>query len=142
MFDHLVDLTEPICQCIDADKAAMVLFDTSGIETWVTENNLKYPNRIIKHLKTFKKTHNLDQSYDSYKVAYGSMPSHSATNPAIQKMYINGHFCYTFKFGIIVNELGIIRDITFYNKNFLKSHPDIVIEKKSDFPDEDKSLSL
>ena len=56
-------------------------------------------------------------------------------------MYINGHFCYAYKFGIIVNGLGIVRDISFYNKDFLKAHPDIVIEKKSDSPDEDKSLA-
>ena len=50
MFDHLVDLTEPVCQQIDTDKAAMLLFDTSGIEAWVAENNPKYANRIIKQL--------------------------------------------------------------------------------------------
>ncbi len=55
MFDHLVNLTEPICQRIDKHKASMLLFDTSGIETWVTENNPKYANRIIRQLKTFKK---------------------------------------------------------------------------------------
>lgn len=141
MFDRLVDLTEPICQRIDADKASMALFDTSGIEAWVTENNPKYANRIIKQLKAFKKSHNLDDSYDPYKAAYGSMPSHAAANPAIQQMYINGHFCYAFKFGIITNGLGIVRDITFYNKEFLKTHPDIIVEKKSDSPDEDKSLA-
>jgi len=56
-------------------------------------------------------------------------------------MYINGHFCYAFKFGIATNGLGIVRDITFYNKDFLKAHSDIAIGKKSDSPDEDKSLS-
>lgn len=141
MFDRLVDLTEPICQRINADKAAMALFDTSGIEAWVTENNPKYANRIIKQLKAFKKAHNLDDSYDPYKAAYGSMPPHAAANPAIQQMYINGHFCYTFKFGIITNGLGIVWDITFYNKEFLEAHPDIIIEKKSNSPDEDKSLA-
>ena len=55
MFDHMVELTEPICQKIDAQKASMMLFDTSGIEAWVTENNPKYANRIIKQLKTYKK---------------------------------------------------------------------------------------
>jgi transposase len=35
MFDHLVELTEPICQRIDKEKASMLLFDTSGIEAWV-----------------------------------------------------------------------------------------------------------
>lgn len=141
MFSHLVDLTEPICQQIHKDKAAMLLFDTSGIEAWVTENNPKYANRIIKQLKSFKKTHNLDDSYDPYKAAYGSMPSHAAANPAIRQMYINGHFCYAYKFGIVTNGLGIVRDISFYNKDFLDSHPEITVEKKSDSPDEDKSLA-
>ena len=141
MFDHLVDLTEPICQRIDADRTAMVLFDTSGIEAWVTENNPKYANRIIKQLKAFQKAKGMDGSFDPYKAAYGSMPSHAAANPAIQQMYINGHFCYAFKFGIVTNGLGIVRHISFYNKDFLESHPEIIVEKKSDSPDEDKSLA-
>ena len=54
------------------------------------------------------------------------MPSHASANPEIKQLYINGHFCYVFKFGIITNGLGIIRHISFYNKDFLTSHPDIV----------------
>ena len=119
----------------------MTIFDTSGIEAWVTENNPKYANRIIKQLKAFAKANNLDKSYDPYKAAYGSMPTHATSNQEIQQMYINGHFCYAYKFGIVTNGLGIVRDITFYNKEFLKAHPDIVVEKKSDSPDEDKSLA-
>ena len=141
LFDHMVDMTEPICQKLDPHLAAMTIFDTSGIEAWVTETNPKYVKRIIKQLKAFKKSHNLDDSYDPYKAAYGSMPTHAASNQAIQQMYINGHFCYAYKFGIVTNGLGIVRDITFYNKEFLKAHPDIVVEKKSDSPDEDKSLA-
>ena len=68
-----------------------------GIEAWVTENNPKYANRIIKQLKAFKKSHNLNDSYDPYKAAYGSMPTHAASNQAIQQMNINGHFCYAYK---------------------------------------------
>ncbi|ANU50158.1 transposase [Lachnoclostridium sp. YL32] len=141
MFSRLVDLTEPICQKIDKEKASMLLFDTSGIEAWVTENNPKYANHIIRQLKAYKKAKGLDGSYDPYKAAYGSMPPHATSNPAIQQMYINGHFCYAFKFGILTNGMGIVRDITFYNKDFLASHPDIIVEKKSDSPDEDKSLA-
>ena len=107
----------------------MLLFDTSGIEAWVTENNPKYANRIIKQLKTFKKANGLGNSYDPYKAAYSSMPSHASANPAIRQMYVNGHFYYTYKFGIITNGLAIVRDICFYNKNFIKSHPEIIIEK-------------
>jgi hypothetical protein len=141
MFDNLVDLTEPICQALDSNLASMTLFDTSGIEAWVTENNPKYANRIIKQLKVYAKVNHFDKNYDPYKAAYGSMPTHAKANAAIQQMYINGHFCYAYKFGIITNGLGIVRDITFYNKDFLNAHPDIVIEKKTDSPDEDKSLA-
>ena len=83
VFDNHVDVTEPICQAIDSVKADMTIFDSSGIEVFVTENNTKYANRIIKQL------------------------------------YINGHFRYVFKFGIVTNELGIIRHISFYNKDFM-----------------------
>ena len=49
------------------------------------------------------------------KVAYDTMPSHAAANPEMNQLYINGHFCYVFKFDIITNGLGIIRHISFYN---------------------------
>lgn len=140
MFDNLVDITEPICQRIDEFKASMTIFDTSGIEAFVTENNPKYANKIVKQLKSYKKAYGFDDSYDPYKAAYGSMPSHAAANPEIKQLYINGHFCYVYKFGIITNGLGIVRDISFYNKDFLAAHRDIIVEKKSDSPDEDKSL--
>lgn len=120
MFHHLVDVTEPISQLIDKNLADMTIFDTSGIEAFVTENNPKYANKIIHQLKAYAK---------------------SLGENAIKQLYINGHFCYVYKFGIITNGLGIVRDITFYNKDFLNTHPDIIVEKKSDSPEEDKSLS-
>lgn len=140
MFVHMVELTEPICQKIDSQKASMLLFDTSGIEAWVTENNPKYANRIIKQLKAFKKAKGLDDSYDPYKAAYGSMPSHAAANPAIQQMYVNGHFCYAYKFGII--------QTTWYRQRYklLQQRLSCIpprnrYRKKADSPDEDKSLA-
>lgn len=140
-FDHLVDVTEPICQAIDMDKASMTIFDTSGIEAYVTENNPKYLHKIVDQLKAYKKAKNLPDSYDPNKAAYKLMPSHAASNDAIKHLYINGHFCYVYKFGLVTNGLGIVRDISFFDKSFLESHPDIIVEKKSDSPDEDKSLS-
>lgn len=140
LFEKLVDVTEPICQTIDSEKASMTIFDSSGIEAYVQENNPKYANRIIKQLKAYAKTMNFDKNYDPYKIAYGSMPSCASANPEIKQLYINGHFCYVFKFGIVTNGLGIIRHISFYNKDFMASHPEIVVDKKSDSPDEDKSV--
>ena len=140
VFDNLVDVTEPICQHIDEAKASMTIFDTSGIEAFVTENNPKYANKIVKQLKAFKKFQGLDDSFDPYKAAYGSMPSNAASNPEIKQLYINGHFCYVYKFGMVTNGLGIVRDISFYNKDFLNAHPEIIVDKKSDSPNQDKSL--
>ena len=140
VFDKLVDITEPICQAINTDKANMTIFDSSGIEAFVAENNPKYANKIIKQLKAYAKAMGFDKSYDPYKAAYGAMPSHASANPEIKQLYINGHFCYVFKFGIVTNGLGIVRHISFYNKDFFSSHPDIVVEKKSDSPDDDKCV--
>ena len=134
------DLTEPICQTIDSARADLTIFDSSGIEAFVTENNPKYAHRIIRQLKAYAKSKGFNKSYDPYKAAYSSMPSHAASNPEIKQLYINGHFCYVFKFGIVTNGLGIIRHISFYNKNFMAFHPDIIVEKKSDSPDEDKCV--
>ena len=138
VFDNLVDITEPICQAIDSAKADMTIFDSSGIEAFVTENNPKYANRIIKQLKAYAKSMGFNKNYNPYAVAYSSMPSHASANPEIKQLFVNGHFCYVFKFGIITNGLGIIRHISFYNKDFMASHPDIIVNKKSDSPDEDK----
>ena len=81
-----------------------------------------------------------DESYDPYKAAYGSMPSSASANPEIKQLYINGHFCYVTKFGLVTNGLGIVRHIAAYNTDFFDNHPEIIIEKKSDSPDEDKSV--
>ena len=77
MFDNLVDLTEPICQDIDSDLASMTIFDTSGIEAYVQENDPKLINSLIKRLEAWKSAKGLDDSYDPYKVAYGLIPPHA-----------------------------------------------------------------
>ena len=79
IFDNLVDLTEPICQAIDSAKADMTIFDSSGIEAFVAENNPKYANRIIKQLKAYAKSMGFDKNYDPYKAAYGNMPDDAQT---------------------------------------------------------------
>jgi hypothetical protein len=70
----------------------MTIFDTSGIEAGFTENNPKYANRIIKQLKAYAKANNFNSSYNPYKAAYGSKPSHAAANDQIKQLYVDGHF--------------------------------------------------
>ena len=42
----------------------MTIFDSSGIEAFVTENNPKYANRIIKQLKAYAKS----KGYDNHMI--------------------------------------------------------------------------
>lgn len=138
MFQRMVDYTEPICQLIDSSLAQMFTFDTSGIELYVTENNPKTLNSLIKKLKTFYKD---KPTVDPYKMAYGLMPSHAASCSDAKQMYINGHFCYADKFAILTNGLGVVRHIAFIDDSDFKfSHPNLIVDKKSDSPDEDKSV--
>lgn len=138
MFQQMVDYTEPICQAIEPSLAHMLTFDTSGIELYVTENNPKTLNALIKKLKTFYKN---KPEVDPYRMAYGLMPSQAAACPDAKQMYINGHFCYADKFAILTNGLGIVRHISFVDDDdFKTAHPELTIDKKTDSPDEDKSI--
>lgn len=42
MFERLVDITEPICRAMDQGLADSLIFDTTGIESYVAENNSKF----------------------------------------------------------------------------------------------------
>ena len=136
MFVRLVELTEPICREIDAKKADYLIYDTTGIELPVSENNPKFFNTKLKEAKTFAKSH---PGYDPYKAVYKLLPSASATNPDARQQYINGHFCYAAKVGVVTNGLGICRHIAFFDESFRKQHPE-VDPKTSDDPDQDKEL--
>lgn len=137
MFQQMVEYTEPISQQIDSALAQMLTFDTSGIELYVTENNPKTLNSLIRKLKSFYKD---NPDVDPYKMAYGLMPSQAASCPDAKQQYINAHFCYADKFAILTNGLGIIRHIAFLDNDFKAAHPEMPVEKKSDSPDEDKSI--
>jgi transposase len=138
MFSYMVDYTELICMAIDATLASTITFDTTGIELYVKENNPKTLNALIKRLKAYYKD---NPSVDPYKIAYGLMSSRAVSSSNAKQMYINGHFCYVDKLAIITNGLGIIRHIAFLDYEFKVNHPDMVVEKKTDSPDEDKSIS-
>lgn len=121
MFQQMVDYTEPICQLVDSELANILTFDTSGIELYVSENNPKTLNSLIKRLKSYYKD---KPDVDPYAMAYSLMPPHAASRPDAKQMYINGHFCYADKYAILTNGLGIVRHIAFTDDgNFKKSHP-------------------
>jgi len=140
LFIDLVDITEPICKAIDPILSDMISLDTSGIEAYVSENNAKYINRIIKKLKAYFKFKGISKSDDDiYKQAYKSMPKVAEADHTIRKMYANGHFCYARKFGIVTNGLGIPRHIDFFDDDFKSRHEDFIFDDV-DNPDYDKTV--
>jgi len=137
LFCRLVELTEPICQSINAELAETLQFDTSGVESYVGENNPKFQSKLLKQAKAYCKN---KPDADPYKMVYHLMPDHANANSSVKQQHINGHFCYAQKFGIVTNGLGIIRHVSFFDDTFKKQHPDLVVEKKSDNPDADKEI--
>lgn len=136
IFENLVELTEPVCREIDEKKSDYLIYDTTGIALPVSENNPKYLNSILKETKKLVKT---NPKLNPYGAAYNLMPPASKTNPYARQQYINGHFCYAAKVGILTNGLGVPRHIAFFDDEFRKNHPEIE-SVKTDSPDSDKEI--
>jgi hypothetical protein len=65
VFQKLVDLTAPLCAEMDAAKAQTLIFDTTGIEARVFENNPKFFNGKLSQAKSFAK-----KNFDVYNIHY------------------------------------------------------------------------
>jgi hypothetical protein len=50
VFERLVEITEPICREMDAHLADILTFDTTGIESYVSENNPKFARKMTRRL--------------------------------------------------------------------------------------------
>lgn len=137
LFHDLVDITEPICREIDAKKADYLIYDTTGIEPYVAENNPKFLNSKLKEAKKLSKAY---PGYNPYTGVYSLLPDTSKADPSARQQYINGHYCYAHKVGVMTNGNGIIRNIAFFDDDFKKAHPN-AISRKSDNPDLDKEIS-
>jgi len=129
MFNSLVDLTEPICREINSKKADYLIYDTTGIELNVTENNLKFFSAKLKQAKKFA---NNNTKCNPYKLVYSLMPDKAQSNPDAKHQYINGHFCYAIKAGIVTNGLGVPRHISIFDDDFFARHNDISIVNDDD----------
>jgi hypothetical protein len=136
VFENLVEVTEPICREIDGKKADYLMYDLTGIEANVAENNPKFLNAKLNGAKKLAKG---NPDLNPHSLAYGSMPDTAAANPLVKQQYINGHFCYAFRAGILANGLGIVRDIAFFDDDFKRMHPEVV-SQKTDNPEIDKVI--
>jgi len=120
VFEKLVEITEPICREMDKELSDMLIFDTTGIESYVAENNPKYPRS------------KLSDCYEHTGIA--------ASNHAVKLQYINGHMCYAQRAAVITNGLGIVRHLELFDENFKNRHPEMQIEKRTTNPEIDKEV--
>ena len=120
VFELLVNLTEPICREMDEALADMLIFDTTGIESYVAENNPKFPR-------------NKAGEPSEYSGA-------AASNPQVKLQYINGHMCFAQKAAVLTNGLGIVRHLELFDEDFRQRHPEMPQEKRTHNPEVDKEI--
>lgn len=137
MFLHIVDITEPLCRKLDPKKSDYLMYDTTGVLANVKENNPKFLNTKLDQAKKIAKK---NPEYDPYKGVYSLLPETASANPFVKQQYINGHFCYAQKAGLLFSGLGIVRHISFFDERFKDKHPETV-SKKTDNPYLDKEIS-
>lgn len=121
-------------------KKPNTYYDTSGIELPVKENNPKFLETKLNEAKKLSSTKKDSSDSSPYAIAYSRLPDSASANPEVRQQYINGHFCYALKFGILTNGLGIPRFVSFFDEDFKSAHPETAV-KKTDNPDVDKEVA-
>lgn len=114
VFERLVDLTEPICRQMDNSLADTLVFDTTGIESYVKENNPK-------------------------RLSHGG-PDAAVSNSQVKLQYINGHMCFAQRAAVLTNGLGIVRRLELFDEDFRARHPELPRKKRSKNPEIDKEI--
>jgi hypothetical protein len=137
VFERLVELTEPICRQMDGNLADILMFDTTGIESNVAENNPKFLSGKEKQLKALAKA---DPGFDPSYGPGSLMPKVAESNEAVKLQYIDGHYCYAQKAVVVANGIGIVRHLELLDEDFKTAHPEMVIEKQTKNPKLDKEI--
>lgn len=137
MVPYIIDICAKMDESLPADspdkgKSSMLIYDTSGLKPKVKENNPKTLVSEINKQKAFAKTIN-SKTFNPYAAAYSNMPKQSKANPAIKLDFVNGHFSYFYKFGMLTNGFGIPLSIHFFNEEFYSS-----IKNEFDSPEDQK----
>jgi len=136
VFEQFVEATEPLCHALDPKKAGYLIYDPTGIEAYVKENNPKFLNTKLSNAK---KVTAKNPEINAHALAYSQMPENAEANPLARQQYINGHFAYAFKAGMLSNGLGILRHISVFDEDFKRRHPEVV-STKTDNPELDKEV--
>lgn len=129
LFDSMIPKVINICEEINNDLPdnspykslnSMLIYDTSGLKPRVKENNPKTLVSEINRQKAYAKATN-KKSFNPYAAAYKNMPKFAQANSNIRLDFVNGHFGYFYKFGLLTNGWGIPLSIKFFEEDFYKS---------------------
>jgi hypothetical protein len=137
VFERLVELTEPVCREMDAALADMLIKDTTGIESYVAENNPKFAMLKERQAKSYAK---VNPDFDAEKGRHALMPQAAESNGEVKYQYIDGHFCYAQKAAVLTNGLGIVRHLDLLDQDFRLRHPEVPAEKRTKDPKVDKEI--
>lgn len=137
MVPYIIDICSKMDEALptnspDNGKSSMLIYDTSGLKPKVKENNPKTLVSEINKQKGFAKIIN-NKDFNPYAAAYKNMPKHSKANSSIKLDFVNGHFGYFYKFGILTNGYGIPLHIHFFNEDFYSS-----LKNEFDSPEDQK----
>jgi len=125
MVPKVIGICEDINNLLPADSPyknlnSILIYDTSGLKPRVKENNPKTLASEINKQKAYSKIIN-DKNFNPYAAAYKNMPKYSQANPNIRLDFVNGHFGYFYKFGLLTNGWSIPLSIKFFEEDFYKS---------------------
>ena len=129
LFDRMVIDVLGICDVWDASLpsddarkgfAKNLIYDTTGLEPVVKENNPKFIATEIRRQKKSAMFYK-NKDYNVYGAAYNNMPKQSQANPSIKLEFVNGHFAYAYKLSFLTNGFGIPIGVTFFDDDFYES---------------------
>lgn len=141
LFNSLAFEVIKICDKIDEDLPKdspnkghnfKLIYDTSGLKPKVKENNPKTLVSEINKQKAFAKVID-NKDFNPYAAAYKNMPKYAEANHNIRLDFVNGHFGYFYKFGMITNGWGIPLHIHFFDEKFYSS-----VKSEFDTPEDQK----
>lgn len=120
VFNKLVDITQEYSNIVNPFLSSILITDTTGFESYVTENNPKFYQSILSKSKAYAKLlakKNSNSTFDAEKYAQSQMPKYASSNPDAKLAFLNGHFGYFQKCIISTNALGIVRNVNFYDSD-------------------------
>ncbi|MFT9493366.1 transposase [Anaerosolibacter sp.] len=130
-FHELVKAVIPASQKLDEalpndhpfkGASETLIYDTTGVKPVVKENNPKYLATEVKNQKKLAKLIN-NPSFIPQLAAFAAMPKAAEANEKIKLDFLNGHFSYFYKFGMVTNGFGIPLYIHFFDDlNIMLDH--------------------